>query len=102
MDITTAAVVVFSDVCHLCSYTNDLCYREDPVHCNHYIQCFRQGSTIRAFRWGCPFGLFWNKTSLSCEYSLNVDCNVGTNIHWNLLCSDTTSLEGRLVLGSWV
>ena len=66
-----------SGTCKGCTFVNDRCLLPDPVHCNRYIECVRQGPANRVFTRECALGSFFDRKSFLCVDPKNADCPTG-------------------------
>ncbi|XP_045171361.2 uncharacterized protein LOC123533672 isoform X2 [Mercenaria mercenaria] len=60
--------------CKGCVFVNDRCLLPDPVHCHFYIECVKQGTSVRAFSRECALGSFFDRKSFLCVDPKNADC----------------------------
>lgn len=64
----------FDSRCRGCVFVNDRCLLPHPEHCNLYIECVKQGSSVRAFDRECAIGSFFDRKSFLCVDPKNADC----------------------------
>ncbi|XP_052216400.1 uncharacterized protein LOC127834516 [Dreissena polymorpha] len=66
--------VNFDKRCQGCVFVNDRCLLPDRVHCHQYVECVRQGQTVRAFNRECALGSFFDRKTYICVDPKNADC----------------------------
>ncbi|XP_041375051.1 uncharacterized protein LOC121387883 [Gigantopelta aegis] len=72
--LTTTPAPNIPQLCSGCKIDNGIGYNPYPGDCSKYIQCYQDGSEFRALVKHCPFGLYWDRESVTCKPAEDVDC----------------------------
>ena len=64
-------------LCDGCLIDSGVGFNPYPGDCTKYVQCWKEGDTVRALIRSCPFGQFWDADAITCRPSFLVNCTAG-------------------------
>lgn len=64
-------------LCKGCIIDRGIGYNPDPDDCSKYVQCYLQNGEYHTQIMPCPFGTFWDQSTITCIRSSLVNCPVG-------------------------
>lgn len=77
-EITFCLFSHFSDPCDSCKMSNGAGFTRHPTDCSKFIQCYFGNNGLKKMSYQeCPWGNFWDQTSLTCQPAHRVKCPTG-------------------------
>lgn len=77
MDICILSFLFLTVLCKGCIIDRGIGYNPDPDDCSKYVQCYLQNGEYHTQIMPCPFGTFWDQSTITCIRSSLVNCPVG-------------------------